>query len=242
MIRETAIAVALVGLVGVGAVTPAVGAATQETPERSFVVDLQEDGSATVTVTSTYDLETENESDAFEQLRSDQQIRERFLTLFRERMGAVAANAENATGREMTVENGSIDLRTVGDTGIVELSVEWEGLAATEGDRLVVTEPVASGFTPDRPFHLVVPDGYEATSTTPSPADSSDGQLVWAAENDLEGYEVMVEPTEPTSSQPTATAGEVSDAGTTTGGSGAGFGVGLAVVALCGSLWLATRR
>ncbi len=237
MTRRVVVAISLVALVGIGAVTPAAGATTAESPERSFVVDLHEEGSATVTMTATFDLASENESDAFEQLRNDQQARERLRDRFRDRMQGVAASAANATGREMSISDATVDLRTVGSTGVVELSVSWDGLAAVEGDALVLTEPFASGFTPDREFRLSAPDGYAVTSMAPAADSSGGGTATWKAGSSLEGFSVTVEPVD--TGEPGTTAATGTE---TSSGDGPGFTAGLAVAVFLGTGYLAVRQ
>jgi len=236
------VAAAVVGVVLFSTVTPVASAATQETPTESFGIDLQADGSATVTLTTTYDLASANESDAFEQLRNDEQARERFESRFRERMGGVAADASNETGREMAVSGSSIDFRTEGDTGVVELAVTWEGLAAVENDRLVVTEPFASGFAPDREFRLSVPDGYAVTSVTPGAATNADGTVTWDAGTSLDGFSVTAEPTGETAMTTEAPWTTTASPTGTSSGDGPGFGIVLTITALLGAGFLARRR
>lgn len=66
-------------------------------------------------------------------------------------------------------------------------------MAGAEGDRLLVTEPFASGFSTDRPFTLVGPDGYELTDATPEPDDRTAQSATWAAGTSLEGFAVTLE-------------------------------------------------
>ncbi|MFD1586653.1 PGF-CTERM sorting domain-containing protein [Halorientalis brevis] len=237
MNRSYVVTMAVVALTVFSAVTPAAGATAAESPERSFVVDVHEDGSATVTMTTTFDLASQNESDAFEQLKNDQQARERFRVRFRDRMQRVAADAANATGREMSITDATVDLRTVGATGVVELSVTWDGLAAVEGDTLTITEPFASGFTPDRPLKLIVPDEYAVTSMAPAADSSLDGTATWKAGSPLDGFAVTVEPIDAGESGTTAASGTE-----TSSGDGPGFGTGLAITAILGTGYLALRR
>ncbi|WEL18341.1 Putative membrane-associated or secreted trancriptional regulator [Halorhabdus sp. SVX81] len=177
----------------VASVAPA-GAASGEQPTDAVVVDLESDGSATVTIQSTYDLGSDAEQEAFEELRSDEQAREDIRTTFRNRMALVAESAENATGRDMAVADASVDLGVVDNTGVVTLSVTWDGLAAVEDDRLVVDEPFASGFAIDRPVTLQSPENYTLADATPTP-DDRENSLQWNAGTDLEGFEVSFERT-----------------------------------------------
>lgn len=218
----------LVAVLVAAAAAPATASATQTGEERSFVATVHADGSADVAVTYTFDLTTESERAAFEELRTNETARTDALTRFSNRLETVAADAANATGRDMSIEGGSIDLSTKsgGDTGVVVLSVTWNGLAAVDGDALVVTEPFASGFEPDRPFTVRWPDGYEMADVTPAPAETSSPRASWAAGTDLEGFELTVT----RSATPTPT-----------NGSGPGFG-GLGVLGALAVVALLSRR
>lgn len=232
------IAAGIACLLFVGTVAPV---AAQMTPaEPAFIVGLETDGSATVTTVSTYDLTAEDERQAFKELQNDTATREDFRMRYRDRLAAVASDAENATEREMSVTDAAIDLKTSdeGETGVVALSAEWEGLASTDGDTLIVTEPFASGFTPDRRFVVIAPGGYAVSSVTPSPDDRSGGALVWAAGTDLGSFEVAFAPTETTADNGTT---EGRDNGETNG-SAPGFGLVAAIVALVATALLARQR
>lgn len=220
------------------AVGTAAAATTQDDAGREFAIDLREDGSATVSLTVPYELDSPEERDAFTSLRDDEAAREQFRTQFATRLDAVAADAQARTGRSMSVRDSEIAVDTVGDTGIVTLSVTWDGLAAVDGDRLVVTEPFASGFTTDRPVTVTAPDGYDVTGVSPQPDDREAGTLAWSAGTSFEGFEVTMTPTanDGTVVEDTArTVGTVAE-------TGAGFGAAAALLAVAAVVGLAARR
>jgi len=206
--------------------TTAPAAAASNDDER-FRVALDTEGNADVSVTYTYDLETDGERAAFEELASNETARQRLATRFENRMGAVADGASNETGRDMTVGDATVETADDDGVGTVTLSVRWENLAAVDGDRLTVTEPFASGFEPDRRFVVEAPDGYAVASATPAPSASDDGRASWAAGSSLSGFELVA-------------AGD--DAGGGSTGDGAGFGSLLALAALAGAALLARRH
>ncbi|MFB6304812.1 MAG: PGF-CTERM sorting domain-containing protein [Haloferacaceae archaeon] len=226
-------------LVVAGAVMLVVGAsapATASHPEPALVVDLEEDGSATVTLRLTYDLTTDAERSAFEDLRNSESTRREALTRYRERMSRVANASENETGRSMSVSGGSVDLtRTDDDVGVVRLSVEWEGLAATRDGRLVVTTPFDDGYDPDRRLVVTGPEGYEVADVSPEPASREGTTLRWDAETSLEGFSVTYAPSADggtaTGGTDTPTPTPAGDGGGS-GGSAPGFGVAAAIAAL----------
>lgn len=212
-----------------------------------FVVDLDESGDATVTITYTYDLDDDAEQAAFEELRDNETARATFEQRASDRFASIARASENRTGRPMSIESATVELTSESATGVVELSIQWNGLAATTDDGLRVTEPFASGFEPDRQFVIVVPDGHEA-SVTPAPDERADGRLSWATGTSLDSFELTTTAGDGSSTvtddASTAADGETTgqSSGDTTGGSGPGFGVVIALVALLGSAVLALRR
>lgn len=184
-------------------------------PAPAFEIRPQSDGSGQIHVIYAFDLTDDARAEAFEEIRTNETVKAAFEDRFRARLAVVAADAAERTGRDMAVQDVDLSVRTVHQTGIVEISLTWDGLAAVDGDRLIITEPFASGYEPSRPVHLLVPDGYNVASVTPDPTDRDSKRLAWEAGTDLGGFEVKLEPGD-------ATTGEL---GETDGGSGPGFGV-----------------
>ncbi len=228
-----ALLIGAVALLTVAAAVPA--PATAQDPEPAFVVDLAESGDAAVSVTYAFDLETDAERQAFRELRDNESTREAYAARFGDRLRSVAANAADATGREMSVEDVTIDVATDDRTGVVTLSADWRGLAATTDEGLVLTEPFASGFAPDRQFVIALPDGYEAGDVAPEPTSTGDGRLTWAAGTSLDGFELVAGGSD----------GGTADAATDDGQStadGPGFDVAVGLAAIAAAALLARRR
>lgn len=229
------IAVAVALVVSVGAVP-----ASAQQSDPVFEVALHEDGSATVTIVYTFDLTTDTEKQAFEQLRNEADARERFVTSFEQRMRTFVSETENATGREMSVGDASVAFSTSDRTGIAALTIVWNGLAANEGDRLVVSEPFASGFNPDRTFRIVAPEGYELTSVSP-PADTRGSRrAIWQAGTSLDGFKVVAAPAATETTAP-STATPTDGEGETTPTDGPGFGFVVALIAVLAAALLVGR-
>ncbi|MFC6614114.1 PGF-CTERM sorting domain-containing protein [Halopenitus salinus] len=211
----------------------------------AFVVELEENGDATVTLVSTYDLRDDDERDAFRALANDTDARSALRDRFESRMASVANDTAAETDREMRVSDGSIDVsnQESSEVGTVALSVRWSGLAALEDDSIVLTEPFASGFESDRTFVVTAPDGYAASGVTPE-ADSGGAEqegepesLRWEPGTSLEGFEVTFEPTSSANGDSDDAAGSGSSQA-----SAPGFGAVTAVLALIGTLLAARAR
>lgn len=216
--------------------------AAAQTGEERFLVELDEEGNADVSMTFGYDLSSENEQAAFEELQSNETAGERTATRFENRMSAVAEDASSAIGREMSVSDATIEFERDGSVGLITLSVAWSNLAAVDGEQLTVTEPFASGFESDRPFTLTAPEGYGLTSTEPDPSSSDETTATWEAGTELDGFEAVVEQTDTADgSDGGADANDGSpDEGDTD--DSPGFGVLAGSLALLAAALLAIRR
>lgn len=214
------------------AMVSAVGASDGE-PSESLEIELEADGSATVTMTLTYDLADDDERAAFESLQDDDGVQEETKDRFEERMSGVAGVASDRVDRDMSVSNPalSIELTDGGDVGVVEIAVTWDGLAAVEDDRLVVTEPFASGYEADHSLTISAPDGYTLVDATPEPDEATENSATWAAGSDLDGFEVSFQ-----QASDYAPGDEADDADGMPG-----FGVLVATAAIAGAIF-AIRR
>lgn len=222
---------ALVVLVVVASlVVAAVPAGAAATAGSAFVVTLSGDGDAQVTLRLPVDLGAQADEATVERVERNHSA---MAKRFRDRLARVAERTASATGRSMRVSAASVDVSAGDSTATVELSATWEGLAAVEGDRLVLAEPFASGFQPAHRFVVRAPEGYAVASATPSPGGSADGAASWPAGTDLDGFRVEFAP------------GDEAAAGATSAGPMPGFGLvaGVAAVLVIGLLGrLALRR
>lgn len=172
---------------------PAVAMTDATTTETAFIVELEENGDATVSLTLTYDLADEHDETAFEQLEADTSDA---VDRFEHRLSRIASQAAQETDRDMRISAVDTTVRTVDEVGVVHLSVTWSNLAAVEDDRLTVNEPFASGFSTDRPFVLVAPDGYLVSDSAPSASGIGTSSVEWDAGTDLSGFSATMTPSE----------------------------------------------
>jgi hypothetical protein len=183
--------------------------AAQETrTEPALVVDLSADGSGELTLLITRNLSTEAERTAFDAIRTNETIREQVHARFAARMDRLANATSAAVDREVSLTDTTIDFATTADgaTGVVTFTASFDQLAAVGGDRLVLTEPFASGFAIDRPVVVELPDGYVLAESSPT-ATRADGTLTWDAGTDLTGFELDVRAGDSVTGTPTSTPG-----------------------------------
>lgn len=219
---------------------PAVQRADRDAPRQLEGIDadgvrlriqVAPDGDANWTIEYRVQLGEPNKTAAFESLQSDIRANStEYRDRFGRRMARTAGTAANATGREMAIENVTVEARmqTVPEEfGFVTYRFEWRNFAAVEGDRLVVGDALAGLFL-DRGTSLVVawPTGYEAVDVRPGPPDQRfNSRVVWSGPTDFGSDEprVVLEPAR--------------QGGLPGGGAPAALAAVLALAAVVGAVW-----
>jgi len=153
-------------------------------PERVVMeVDLRVDGSARWTIEHRVRLDDPNVTRGFERARERlRRNRSAFRDPFEGRVRAMAAEAEERTGRVMVVENVSIEARRERipqEYGVITYRFRWYGFAATD-ERLRV-DKVLSGLFLDEETRLLMswPGNASLADVTPEPDERREGAVVW---------------------------------------------------------------
>lgn len=168
-----------------GAVAPA--AAVHDTG-RQFVVDLEADGSATVTFERSYNVSVPAERDRFEALANNSTALEERRAAFGEQLRAAAANGSERTAREMRIENVTVTTRRGNGTGVIAVQAHWENLAGVYGAQVVVNEPFSTSFAPDGTLTVRGPEGYVRDDTAPRPDRALRNSASWGEGTGLDGF------------------------------------------------------
>jgi hypothetical protein len=183
-----------------------------------FVIELEADGDATVTVVDEYERSNESQWEAFEAIRDDARRQTDRAAAVTDRLRTGAAEASSTTGREMTVSEATVNVTTANATGVVRVRARWTGLAAVdrEAGSVQVSEPFASGFEVERPLAVHGPPGFTRASTHPEPGRALKNAAFWAGDRDLDGFRARFTGSVPApSGTPTATVGPVTVGGLT---------------------------
>ncbi|MFP4174670.1 MAG: hypothetical protein ACLFSW_02700, partial [Halobacteriales archaeon] len=155
-----------------------------------YTVDVHEDGNATWTVQLRYRLIGEDEIDSFESVQEE--FDNGNFTVFdgiEEEMRPFADEASNITGRSMKLSNFERDVRTretlTLTEGIVSVSFDWSGFAATNGSVVRVGDVFEGGglaLADDERLVVETVESLPISSVAPEP-DTRDGdRLVWDGE------------------------------------------------------------
>ncbi|WP_424001688.1 helix-turn-helix transcriptional regulator [Haloarcula salina] len=194
-----------VGIVVVALLVPTAtgagfGALDQQSVDPDVVVmtaDVAADGNADWAVAYRVRLADDNETAAFEDLQADIRANSSAYTdRFAGRMERTARAAENATGREMAIENVTVSTRTetLGQTyGVVTYRFTWTNFAAASGGRLEIGDSL-SGLFLDGETSLTVrwPSAYQAERVTPSPDERTNTSVTWRGQQEFGADEPRV--------------------------------------------------
>ena len=149
-------------------------------PTTTFEVALQPDRSADWTVTVTYDLKTDDQQAAFDELATAYQDGTATVGPTASLYENLAAQADEATGREMEIEDQSYDAVRRGTTGRLELSFTWTAFLAAEEERLVFNDVLStpsgtwlSTLGENQVLRITTPRGYAITSASEPFADNT---------------------------------------------------------------------
>lgn len=168
------------------------GAAPDELPTRenrtTFHVELQSSGDASWQVSETFNITTDEEAEAFEQL--GQQFEEgEFDELWLPVFELAVDEVDESTDRSMRLSDESRTSTVRGEgvnrTGELLLSFTWESFGSVEDNRLIIDEEVLTlqsgdlwfpGLTADQQLTIRPPEGYAVDDATIAPTGSS---LIW---------------------------------------------------------------
>ncbi|MFB6222734.1 MAG: helix-turn-helix transcriptional regulator [Haloarcula sp.] len=176
------------------------GSLEQQSVDPDVVVmtaDVAANGDAVWTVTHRVRLDNDNATQAFEDLQADIQTnRSEYTDRFGSRMQRTAGTAENATGREMTIENVTVTSReeTFGQTyGVITYQFRWTNFAAVSDDRIEVGDAL-SGLFLDSETSLTVrwPAAYQAESVAPQADERGNSSVIWRGQQEFGANEPRV--------------------------------------------------
>jgi hypothetical protein len=193
------VGLASIGTAQSGAGVPAGGFEQMDVDPDDILLEVtvEPDGDAVWEAQYRIRLATDDEEQAFEDLRADIEANPGTYTgRFGERMSSTAAVAENATGRDMAVTNTTVtaERRELPQSyGVLTYRFEWSNFAATDGDRLLVGDAV-DGLFLDEGSSLIVswPDGYRLSESSPAPTETRDSAVVWQGPVDFTAGEPRV--------------------------------------------------
>jgi hypothetical protein len=189
--RGRALAAVVLGLSLLLLAPTASAQVTDERPHATvYTVDVHDDGNATWTVQLRYRLIGEDEISSFESVQEE--FENGNLTVFdgiEGEMRPFAEEASNLTGRSMSLSDFERDVR-VRDTltlteGLVSVSFDWSGFAATNDSVVRVGDVFAGGglaLAEDERLVVEPVESLPVSSVAPEPDTRDEDRLVWDGE------------------------------------------------------------
>jgi hypothetical protein len=184
-------------------------------------ITVEADGDAVWEIEYRTRLETDDDKQAFEELRTDVQAdSEPYAERFHDRMNGTADAAENATGREMRISEMTVSAenRTLPEEyGVLTYRFRWSNFASVGGDRIVAGDAIDGLFFDEQTALLVSwPDEYELLEASPEPTETRESVVVYNGPTDFASGEPRLEfaPSgTDTAGEDTPTDGESGDGG-----------------------------
>ena len=193
--RQAALLVAAVCLLAapvagaVGAPAPQSAALQDAEPAASGVditVQIQSDGAARWTVSSTYPLEDDNATAAFEQLRAQFEAGRTDSEFSADVFRAVVPTVSDRVGRTMEIRDPSRSSRIVEEgnnsTGVLTVEFTWTNFSRVENERVVVDAFSMEWFgdlAANQTLTIRAPDGYDTERVLPE-ASIANGGYRWS--------------------------------------------------------------
>ncbi len=162
--------------------------------EVNVAIELRDNGSAAWTMEYRYRLDDENATEDWETLSENVSDRPgEYILMFRDRNTGLVSDAENATDRNMSTTNYSVETEESSSPqayGYVRFTFEWSAFALVEVNR-IEAGPALSGFTMDERTQLAVswPEEYENVTIQPEPDDQSENSVLWYGDETREFVE-----------------------------------------------------
>jgi len=152
---------------------------------------IRENGTASMKIDYRIELDTESDTEAFEQLQSEIGTDPNsYLDPFKERINRTVDAAQTTTGREMTARGFSIsterDSQLSGEFGHVTFQFQWTGFADT-GGTIRAGDAVDALFLDDSESLVFRwPAGYGVQSSDPEPERTENASAVWRGPLDFD--------------------------------------------------------
>ncbi|MEF8808502.1 DUF7345 domain-containing protein [Natronomonas sp.] len=157
-----------------------VGGVHDESTDDTLGFELAADGDAEVVHVTTYNLSVAEEQSAYAAFADNETARADHREAVMSDFQAAAATGRNGSALDMRVRDSAVETYERDGYGYVTVTATWENLAYHNETMVVVTEPFASGYEPDRDVTIHGPEGYQRGVVHPSPGLARLNSAVWS--------------------------------------------------------------
>jgi hypothetical protein len=164
-----------------------------------LAADIDTEGNADWQVEYRLRLDDETAEQAFDDLQADIEANQSsYLGPFEDRIRATAGTAENATGREMTVDQFAVSTerreQPQDSFGIVTFEFEWVGFAEADGETVRAGDAVEQLFLQeDERLEFSWPETHQLQSSDPEPQTTGQQRVVWRGPIDFDAGQPQIE-------------------------------------------------
>ncbi|MES3516249.1 MAG: hypothetical protein PPP58_01155 [Natronomonas sp.] len=168
-----------------------------DTDDVLLSIDVEESGDAVWEIEYRSRLATEEDEQAFEDLQADVEANpDEYRERFEERMESTAAEAAQATGREMSITEMTVQAerrQLPQEYGVLTYRFRWSNFAAVDDGRLVVGDAIEGLFLDDETTLLLSwPETHRLADTSPTPTETRERAVVWSGPIDFGSGEPRV--------------------------------------------------
>jgi uncharacterized membrane protein len=146
----------------------------ERTPETEILIELSADQSAEWRIEMRYDLETQNETAAFEEFAQEYEAGTTDVGLDAALFERISDTAETQTGRSMTIENATQTAYVENETGVLVLTFTWTNFLEQTDEGLRLGDALSVGrdqtwltsLQENQNLTIQTPPGYAVSSTS----------------------------------------------------------------------------
>lgn len=183
--NKKVILLTLIGLILMSVLSPihVVGQENYQSNEQdtSLNVEIESNGNVEFDYLISFSTDNESDEEVFNEIKNDGDLLEEYRKQHEQGLQVTAENINNQVERNVSVSNVEID--TVedgnGDKNYIVLRSEWENLAYTENQNIVLEEPFNSNFEFNGKVSVTGPDGMEVKSEGIEPDRNNENYLMW---------------------------------------------------------------
>lgn len=167
--------------------------AGQEFDQKTFRINVSENGSARWTFVYRRDLANQTERRQFIAFAEEFDERTGLYTNFKKRAGVLTSLGTNETGRQMnaTAFTRQAHVGVLNNSGVVKMSFHWSNFSEIKGNRRIVGDVFEGGLYigPNQRLAVTWDDNLSFGSASPNPDDRSEDTVTWTGQGGRQFYD-----------------------------------------------------